>query len=66
MVNNLTGLMELGIMMVMGIIIGLIGLKYYKTLNPLNQCWYQYYILLFSYLLMCYFYWRKDRECKDK
>jgi len=64
MVNNMSGL-QFGIMVIIALIIGLIGRKYIKTLNPLNQCWARYYLLGLVSITTIYHYWSKGRVEHD-
>ncbi len=64
MLNNLSGL-QFGIMVIIAVTIGLIGGKYIKTLNPLNQCWTQYNLLGIVSILTIYHYWSKGRVEHD-
>lgn len=67
MTNNLST-SEFVILIIISIIIGLKAGKYIKTLNPLDQCWSQYYSLGFVSILVIYNYWSrwKSCNCKDK
>jgi len=60
MVNNMSGL-QFGSMVIIALIIGLVLRKYIKTLNPLNQCWVQYYLLALVSITTIYHYWSKER-----
>ena len=65
MQNNLSRF-EFGVIIIIFIIIGLKIGKYIKTLNPLNQCWTQYYLLLFVSIIVIYNYWSRWKSCKCK